>query len=49
MTISDFVPTDGGGLGTPEPSTWIMTIAGLATLGLFKGRRLAAALKTARS
>ena len=29
----------------PEPSTWVMMIAGLATLGLFKRRRFAAALK----
>jgi hypothetical protein len=32
----------------PEPSTWVMMIAGLATLGLFKRRRFAAALKAMR-
>jgi hypothetical protein len=43
----DLFPS-GGGLSTPEPSTWIMMIAGVATLGLFKRRRFAAALKAMR-
>ena len=30
----------------PEPSTWLMTIAGFATLGLFKRRRIASALRS---
>jgi hypothetical protein len=43
----DLLPS-GGGLSTPEPSTWIMMIAGVATLGLFKRRRLAVALRAMR-
>ena len=46
VTISYYVPTNGG--TAPEPSTWVMTIIGFATLGLFKRRRLAAALKAMR-
>ena len=46
VTIPYYVPTSGG--TAPEPSTWVMTIIGFATLGLFKRRRLAAALKAMR-
>ncbi len=46
VTIPYYVPTNGG--TAPEPSTWVMTIIGFATLGLFKRRRLAAALKAMR-
>ena len=46
VTIPYYVPTSGG--TAPEPSTWVMTIIGFATLGLFKRRRLAAALKGMR-
>ena len=48
-TFSLDLPTNSGGLATPEASTWVMTIFGLATLGLFKRRRFAAALKAMRS
>ncbi len=46
VTIPYYVPTSGG--TAPEPSTWVMTIIGFATLGLFKRQRLAAALKAMR-
>jgi hypothetical protein len=35
------------GARAPEPSTWAMLIAGIATLGLFKRRRIAAAFRSA--
>jgi hypothetical protein len=50
-SYSNFAPSDFTvpiGLPTPEPSAWAMSIAGLATLGLFKRRRVAAALKAMR-